>query len=298
MSNAIGSSQLEIDICDWDMEALNSFLDSVRSATAGRTGSLFFRGHSDDSFVSLPKVFRNWGWEDSEEKLLRGLVEMHPEEFTTDQTTLEKLVRAQHFGLPTRLLDVTLNPLVALYFACKDNIEKNGQVIVYSFESERVKTFDSDTMSVIANLALMKAHERVNIDTIVKEHFRKERPLSISEFNRKAPLPRLLHFIQSEKPYFQPKIAHHTFRQFVAVLPKRNNRRMIAQSGAFIAFASKVALTDSTSPKVTISEISVSKKEKGDLLLALGRLNINQGALFPDVGSASEYLSEKHYSDF
>lgn len=47
---------------------------------------------------------------------------------------------AQHHGLPTELIDITKNPLVALYFACSGFDEEDGYV--YSINSEQTVNLD------------------------------------------------------------------------------------------------------------------------------------------------------------
>lgn len=54
-----------------------------------------------------------------------------PNEFLGNR--FDSLVKMQHFGMPTRLLDTTTNPLVALYFACESDkqLDKDGAVYMF-----------------------------------------------------------------------------------------------------------------------------------------------------------------------
>jgi hypothetical protein len=45
----------------------------------------------------------------------------------------EWMVLAQHFGLPTRMLDWTENPLVALYFSVRDRQESSNDGMLYAY---------------------------------------------------------------------------------------------------------------------------------------------------------------------
>ncbi|WP_163555038.1 FRG domain-containing protein, partial [Klebsiella pneumoniae] len=71
--------------------------------------------------------------------------------FSSDHSMFDRLVRMQHFGLPTRLMDVSRNPLVALYFATDPGTgaQTDGMVTAFAIPEGREKYFDSDSVSCL-----------------------------------------------------------------------------------------------------------------------------------------------------
>jgi len=83
---------------------------------------------------SLSKIDGAW-CKRMEEAIVDEVGRHYPDEFKKLSSYIEQLTWLQHFGFPTRLLDVAGNALVALYFATesvdsKDTAEKNGEVYV------------------------------------------------------------------------------------------------------------------------------------------------------------------------
>lgn len=115
----------------------------------------FYRGHADKDWKLIPSILRTRKGPRVEDQLFREMVAHEPQSFSECRSALDHLVQMQHYGLPTRLLDVTMNPLVALYFACEEATPHPADGAVYhlAVPGQKLRHYDSDTVSVLANLA-------------------------------------------------------------------------------------------------------------------------------------------------
>lgn len=137
---------------------------------------IFYRGHENIDYQLVPNLLRDNSTKrqngqavkdivNNEHLAFRDIVEKQPSEFAQCNSAIEYLVKMQHFGLKTRLLDITSNALIALYFACTSSSNstkdknKTGQVILFKLPKHIIKHYDSDTISAVANIAKCEASE-------------------------------------------------------------------------------------------------------------------------------------------
>lgn len=256
---------------------------------------VYYRGHSSTDYKLEPALYRekNINLLKNESTLYNDFLSSNPHFFNECTTTLEKLVKMQHHEIPTRLLDLTENPYIALYFACssKTNNEKNGEVFKFEIAEDKFKYYDSDTVSVISNLTKCAIDFKLTDDDMLKD---------IIEFNKLPLITPLAHFVKDDRSYFEARIEpSHLNNYTLVVKAKMTIDRIISQSGAFVLFGIN-------KEKCIMSEFDINRKGykqkviiipaecKSGILDELEMFNINKSTVFCDMDSVAKYFTEKY----
>lgn len=208
----------------------------------------YFRGEPDDyeEGALTPSIYTKPGRLENEPVFYREMQRFNDQEFRDDKTTFDKLSRMQHYSAPTRLIDMSEDALSALYFALNDqskepkaNVQKEVDAVVYVIDvvSKKLRYYDSDAVSVVANLVkspLLFDGTEKNKQSIARDanKYRED----IDTFNQRDSIKFLLHDIKEEKPYFSNIIDPKHIFSVQCVKPKFTHSRINSQKGAFLLF--------------------------------------------------------------
>lgn len=269
------------------IRTLLDVLDKLNEDSYNETVAIFYRGHSSSKFELKPSIYRTKSLISNEDILFKDIIARSPFEFKECDSTFEKLVKMQHYSLPTRLLDITSNPLVALFFACKDDSQENEDGRLYRFEvkEREIKYFDSDAVSVVSNIS------RRPMSFSIK-HLKNEDNRDI--VNGDGMIQYLLHEIRSEKPHFSAVIEKEHIESVFCVKPKLDNPRIIRQEGAFFIFGIDDSKMNPAHFDYDCESYIISKSDKKKILRQLDTLGINESTLFPEIEHVAKHLREKY----
>ena len=457
-TNVVASPSMQEE--EIQVNSVSEFIEKIVQLDKEEGTETFYRGHANRDWELLPSIFRTPNGVEKEHLLFRDMVAHEPQSFSECKSALDYLVQMQHYGLPTRLLDMTTNPLVALYFACQptpdetvarniaqaivgaiavvdvgaveqaitqvidtaviaedtqdyflevkkviaqaiveaatvagtqeatnmmvmvaalfvavDNSElgfdeklfsragavagaiagisaeagqiavavamaaegintivpgplveypvefaalfstkagaelgsafgakaraKDGAVYLFSIPEDKVKHYDSDTVSVLANLAKCKISEQCSAC------------LSVEDFNEQPDIKFLLHQIKGEKPHFLPRIQPLDLSNLFFVKAKNGNQRIANQMGAFLIFGLGVKqvkasgsdgevnlLTKSEHAEVPTEWIKkkliIPKECKADILKELAQLGITESYIYPGMEQYAKELKKRY----
>jgi len=206
-------------------------------------------------------------------------------------TTLELLSLMQHYGVPTKLLDFTYSPYVALYFAIYDmNPEVDSavwSVLPFNLHSRSRKKLDDGGFT-----------PQMRTDAYFSEQF-------------------------VEQEYFDEAFMNHKYGIAMLLQPERMNERLSIQQGLFLVTDgveletsadpiknvgmfktaedtvlellrdSGTAAIDHSATDPTLLKIIIPGSLKVSLMKTLELMNINASSLFPGLDGFGRYIKEK-----
>ena len=285
-----------------EIDSVSSFISAVKKlkeSDDGASTELYFRGQDTEFWDIEPSVFRN-DMLSVEHKLMQIPLQKIPTEFKEFHTAFDVMTKYQHYGMCTRLLDLTTNPLVALYFACKhhgdepyisdEGKESHEPYGVIYFTRNYYPSLPTDLeVQIVSALAKYDLTKENTVEDVLAK-LKRDRIIDDETKNkwlRKDGFSEFVNIIQ--KNYM--------------VTPTYTNERLRKQSGIFL-LASLFTVSGGTD--ISKSVISKSRDDlrkefekdfffvrgenKEDILKELDLYNINEATLFPELEHQLSYI--------
>lgn len=269
------------------IQSISQFIEEINSIEIKSEMRMFppkllFRGQSRTNFELVPSLGRypsqHWlnSWASVEKDLVQSAQQKFPLLFPDTDYPVILLAKLQHYGIYTRMLDLTENALTALYFSCNKDDDCDGEVL--AFQASVCSAYDP-TANIVADTYRLTSNA---ITSVENYYFRAmNRPYS----------SRLLY--STWKDDMRRGIEHLTestqrpiFLEVGTVCERQKN-----QGGCFAIFPSKIyegeviandLIKLSKDDTSVVKRLIIDKNSKVTIVEQLKRFGITKEFLFAD----------------
>jgi len=255
--------------------SVTEYIEWINEMYKAKNKHLFFRGHEKTCHKLIPSVLRRDGkgkWNEKEILLdfcnyANTLNISYNKVYEIDKLLFDM----QHYGLPTRLLDWSVNPLVALYCACQNNgNECDGRV--YMFDPWK---YNKEFLKIDYNIP-----ENHQIQILAR---------ALLAYNWKP------NYIEEylKKEYIRVEINSYYWQYPCATVSPFSNNRKLHQRGTFMIWGDSVCELDDTVFEDYGSRVQIPFRHKKVILDDLNKLYINEYTVYPDYEGMGKMIKSR-----
>ncbi len=316
--------QSDRDACD--LGAIVTWARDLESAWASRTNKLvepWFRGHRDIEWSLLPGFYRRAGSDDvcdDEDSMFLVFQQRLPahENCGRAGNHWDCYFLAQHYGVPTRLLDWTRGSMIATYFALAEDFERPEFTYerVQAMSDLRVAKFQKDMKRPVSVRPRPSPGPReTELRKSLVERLKPGviwalRPESLGEafFSHPAVYTTDNEFFAHWLPpkvepgvpsTFKDGKTRRTNEGPIAIVPPLIDRRMVAQRAVFTCHGASTSTLDDLAtrrPKIDLAWIRIPADWKIVLWHQLWMAGLTRDVVFPELQSAASVVTRENWA--
>jgi len=270
------------------MEAINNISEYIKAiqkinSTENEKKFLFYRGVNNTDYCLTPKIFRKREPQYNEREILLDYKQYLPQlspNYSFPKDVLKILADMQHQGIPTRLLDWTTSPLIALFFACeKNNSEVDSKIFVLN-PWKLWKTI------------VLDGNKNINSD-IHQIHIYTRALLSLYQVKSDYQIDEIINILKKEYSFeISPELFKEKFKMAFPFVSSFSNDRIVAQKGCFTIHGLNESSIECQEQGV-LHKFFIDKSAKKKIIEELNLLGIDDYSVFPDYEGMRKSFERK-----